>query len=118
MSVATSKEPRPPKAKQRLGDRIFAGSASGAGILILVILVGVAVFLVVEAWPAITASPADLPGEESLWAYVGPLVFGTLLAALIALAIGLPLAIGIALFISHYAPRRLAQGLGLSLIHI
>ena len=52
------------------------------------------------------ATPANF------WAYVGPLVFGTIWAALLALLIALPLAIGIALFISHYAPRRLAQGLG------
>ena len=45
-------------------------------------------------------------------AYVWPLVFGTLLSAAIALLIATPLAIGIALFISHYAPRRLAAALG------
>ena len=39
-------------------------------------------------------------------------MFGTLLSAVLALLIATPLAIGIALFISHYAPRRLAQGLG------
>jgi phosphate transport system permease protein len=48
----------------------------------------------------------------SLVAYIGPLVFGTLLAALIALLIATPLAVAVALFITHYAPRRLAQGLG------
>ncbi|HEY4421216.1 MAG TPA: phosphate ABC transporter permease subunit PstC, partial [Pseudonocardia sp.] len=41
-----------------------------------------------------------------------PLVFGTILAALIALVLATPLAVAIALFITHYAPRRLAQGLG------
>ncbi|MGO3315323.1 MAG: phosphate ABC transporter permease subunit PstC, partial [Brachybacterium tyrofermentans] len=41
-----------------------------------------------------------------------PLIFGTILAAAIALAIAIPVSIGIALFISHYAPRRLASGLG------
>src|SRR5699024_138153 len=46
-----------------------------------------------------------------LW-YIGPLVFGTLVAAVIALVIAFPLSVGIALFISHYAPRRLAQALG------
>lgn len=45
-------------------------------------------------------------------AYIGPLVFGTLLASILALAIAVPVSVGIALFISHYAPRRLAQGLG------
>jgi phosphate transport system permease protein len=102
----------PPKAVRQLGDRIFAGSARGAGILILVVLAGVAAFLVIQAIPAIAASPADLPGGENLAAYIGPLVFGTLLSAFIALVIATPLAVGVALFITHYAPRRLAQGLG------
>jgi phosphate transport system permease protein len=110
-TTPTSTAP-PPKAVRQLGDRIFAGSARGAGILILVVLAGVAAFLVVQAIPAIVASPADLPGGENLAAYIGPLVFGTLLSAFIALVIATPLAVGVALFITHYAPRRLAQGLG------
>jgi phosphate transport system permease protein len=102
----------PPKPVLQLGDRIFAGSAKGAGILILVVLAGVAAFLVAQAMPAIVASPADLPGGKTLVAYIAPLVFGTILAALIALLIATPLAVAVALFITHYAPRRLAQGLG------
>jgi phosphate transport system permease protein len=94
------------------GDRIFSGAAKGAGILILVVLAGVAVFLLSEALPALVAPAADLPGGRSLVAYIWPLVFGTLLAAVIALALAAPLAVAVALFITHYAPRRLAQGLG------
>ena len=51
-------------------------------------------------------------GHTSFWAYVGPLIWGTLFSAIIALILGAPIAIGIALFISHYAPRRLAGVLG------
>jgi phosphate transport system permease protein len=101
-----------PKPVQQLGDRIFAGIAKGAGVLILVVLAGVAAFLIVQAMPALLASPADLPGGKSLTAYIGPLVFGTVLAAVIALVLATPLAVAVALFITHYAPRRLAQGLG------
>jgi phosphate transport system permease protein len=106
----------PTRARSRpvvqLGDRVFAGSAKGAGILILVVLAGVAVFLIAQAVPAFLASPADLPGGRTLVGYIAPLVFGTILAALIALLIATPLAVSVALFITHYAPRRLAQGLG------
>jgi phosphate transport system permease protein len=45
-------------------------------------------------------------------AYVAPFVFGTLYGSVIALAIATPLAVGIALYISHYAPRRFSQALG------
>ncbi len=110
--TATDAPPTPERPRQRVGDRIFAGSAKGAGILILVILAGVAVFLVTQAAPAFTADGADIPGGEGLLAYVAPLVFGTLVAAIIALLVATPLAVAIALFITHYAPRRIAQTLG------
>jgi phosphate transport system permease protein len=103
--------------KGGLAGRLFAGLSTGAGILILLVLAAVAVFLVIEAWPALTASPEELQEiswfkADSLLAYIGPLVFGTLLASILALLIAVPVSVGIALFISHYAPRRLAQGLG------
>jgi len=110
--TSTSAPPAPPRPKRRAGDRIFAGSATGAGILILVVLAGVAIFLILEAWPAITADAADLPDGKSLAAYIAPLVFGTLLAAVIALIVATPLAVAIALYIGYYAPKRLAATMG------
>ena len=44
----------------------------------------------------------------SFWGYVGPLLFGTVRVAALALIIAFFVSIGIALFISHYAPKRLA----------
>ena len=108
----TPTPPRTGKPVTQLGDRIFAGSAKGAGILILVVLAGVAAFLLSEAFPAIVAPAEELPGDQNLLVYVWPLLFGTLLSAFLALVVATPLAICVALFISHYAPRRLAQGLG------
>jgi phosphate transport system permease protein len=109
---------KPPNTPRRPGDLVFSGSARTAGTLILIILAAVAAFLVVQAWPALTASPDELAQVpflergDTLLSYVGPLVFGTVLAALIALIISTPIAVGVALFISHYAPRRLAQVFG------
>jgi phosphate transport system permease protein len=97
---------------RRLGDRVFAGSARGAGIVLLVILAGVAAFLVIQAVPALTAPAEEIPGGEGVAAYVAPLLFGTVVAAVIALVVATPLAVAIALFLTNYAPRRLAQGLG------
>jgi len=102
-----------PKATLRPADRIFSGSTLLAGSLILVALAAVAIFLVAQSVPALTADPYELKGSpDSFWAYVGPLAFGSLWAAFLALVMALPLSYGIALFISHYAPRRLAQSLG------
>lgn len=100
-------------AKPRPGDRVFSTATVVAGSLILVTLAAVAIFLVAQALPAFTAEPDDFKGDaENFWQYVGPLVFGTLWAAALALIMAIPVALGIALFISHFAPRKLAQGLG------
>ena len=80
-----------------------------AGALILIVLAAVAIFLVAQALPALIQGTDE---GESFLAYVLPLAFGTVWAAALALAMAIPVAIGIALFISHYAPRRLAAGLG------
>ncbi len=102
------------KTVVRPGDRIFSGSAKGAGTFILLMLAAVSGFLLLEGFPAITADPNDISllAGESFWVWVGPLVFGTLWAAALAMVVAFPLAIGIALFISHYAPRRVATTLG------
>src|SRR4029079_18410628 len=82
------------------------------GITILLLLAGVAIFLVGQAWPAITAATSELPNQESPVSCVAPLVFGAMLAAGLAVVIAVPLATAVALFITHIAPRRLAQPLG------
>ncbi len=99
-------------ASRRLGDRVFSGLSTSAGVLILVTLAGVALFLVLEALPALTAGAEELPGDGGFVDYLLPLLFGTVLAAVLALLFATPLSIGIALFISHYAPRRVARTLG------
>lgn len=98
--------------RRRPGDRIFAGSAIGAGVLILAVLAGVAGFLLAQAWPAIVAPADEIPGDGHLIAYIAPLAFGTLLSGTIAVVLAVPLAVGIALYVTHYAPRRFAQGMG------
>ena len=102
------------KVTERRGDRIFSGSARGAGSFILLILAAVSAFLLAEGFPAMVADPAEIGlfDGDNFWQWVGPLVFGTLWAAALALLIAFPLAIGVALFISHYAPRRIAEPLG------
>ena len=108
------KEPaEPAKVPKRLGDVLFSGSALTAGLIILGLLAAVAIFLIAQSLPGLTASKDDLNnGFSSFWAYVVPLVFGTIWAAFLALLLAVPFSIAIALFISHYAPRRIAAGLG------
>ncbi len=104
------------RTKSRPADTIFRGLSTGAASLIMVILAGVAIFLIAKSIPAIVANWSTNPelstgvtqGHSSFWSYVAPLVWGTVFVSAIALVIGAPIAIGIALFTSHYAPRRIA----------
>lgn len=99
------------KTPKRLGDLVFSNLASLAGLAILLTLASVAFFLFLEAWPAFSGD--DIQGVyKGFIEYVAPYIFGTLLASAIALVIATPLAIGIALYISHFAPRKFAQMLG------
>lgn len=99
------------RAVRRVGDVVFAGLARISGVSILGTLALVAAFLIIQATPAFYAD--DLyAAPDGFWAYVAPYVFGTVYGSAIALVIATPLAIGIALFISHYANRKIAQTLG------
>jgi len=108
MAVTEAAAPAP---VQRRGDVVFFALARAAGITILMALAGVAIFLTLEGAPALTAPPSALEGKSGIILYVWPLLYGTLLAALLAMLIATPLAIGVALVISHYSPRRLSKTL-------
>lgn len=119
-TATSTRRPAPSRRRKHTDrgmDRGFRYLSVGAGTLILVVLAAVAVFLVWEGLPAIRHQDISsvvgwIPAGGTLWTVIGPLIFGTILASVVALAIAVPVAIGIALFISHYAPRRLANGLG------
>lgn len=102
-----------PAVKRRIGDLVFSTLALGSGVSILVILAAVAVFLFIESVPAFLSEQEAAP--DGFFSYVAPFLFGTVLASVIALLIATPLAIGIALYISHFAPRRVSQILGYSI---
>lgn len=116
--LSSEPTPRPPKditvtGGRRLGDTLFSGSALAAGLTIIITLGAVSAFLIARALPAFTAT-SDTASvlKSNFWEYVGPLIFGTIWASMLALAMALPLSIGIALFITHYAPQRVSSVLG------
>ncbi|MCD2499031.1 MULTISPECIES: phosphate ABC transporter permease subunit PstC [Microbacterium] len=113
MSATTAATDEPIVAKRRAGDIWFSSAALFAGSMILVTLAAVAIFLIVQSLPAFTATSEDASVlKTNFWDYVWPLLFGTIWAAFLALLMAVPLSLGVALFITHYAPRRLAQTLG------
>jgi phosphate transport system permease protein len=110
--LTTAPPPQPPRAPRRPGDVVFSGASLGSAVLILMTLGGVAFFLAREAVPALTSDPEEVTGGAGFGAYVLPLVFGTVVSSVIAMLVATPVAVGIALFISHYAPRRLGSAIG------
>ncbi|MBZ4319117.1 phosphate ABC transporter permease subunit PstC [Streptomyces huiliensis] len=109
---------RKSKTTVRPGDRIFLGLSRGSGILLLVIMAAIAVFLTVRATHALSQDEGNFLTTFEWSANTDPpvfgiavLAFGTVVSSLIAMLLAVPVAVGIALFISHYAPRRLAAPL-------
>ena len=90
------------------GDRLFSGIARVAALTILLALAGVFVFLFIEGFSGLSADESVYKPATDFLSYVGPLVFGTIWAAVVALVIAVPFSIGVALFLSHYAPPRLS----------
>lgn len=94
-------------------DTTFRYLAVGAGVFVTVTLGFVTAFLLSKAWPAFVAGDRLGAAEsQNIWQYVAPFAFGTIWIAALALALATPTSIGIALFISHYAPRKTASALG------
>jgi phosphate transport system permease protein len=106
--------------KRRFGaETVFRATTTTAGSVVLVIIVAIAVFLIAKAIPALKADKSNFFTETNWFAGDNPphfgvaaIAFGTVLSAAIALVLAVPVALGIALFLSHYAPKRLASILG------
>jgi len=103
----------------RFGDRLFRGMSVGSAAFVLVIMAAIAVFLIWKAIPALNANEANFFSYEQWFPNGTPpmfgiaaLAFGTVATSILAIIIAVPIAVGVALFISNYAPIRVAQGLG------
>jgi phosphate transport system permease protein len=97
-------------------DRLFRGVARGGGVVVLVIMVLVGTFLGYRAWKALHkagfsfVTTQDWNPDAGRFGIAAVMV-GTILIALVAVMVALPLAMGTALYISEYAPRRLKSWL-------
>jgi phosphate transport system permease protein len=103
----------------RVGDRIFRMLAAGSGGLVLVVMVAIGAFLVVRAWPALGANSGNLLTTQIWRPQATPpvfgmaaILFGTVVSSTVAVLIGVPIAIGVALALAHYVHRRWAAVLG------
>jgi len=121
MTLATTAPPAPPAPnpmtparRAGAGDKAFRMLSLSCGLLVLVILGLIAFSTTREAWPAFShdglrffttkrwAPSAEVFGSLAF-------VYGTVITAVIALVFAVPVSVGIALFLSDVAPRRLRR---------
>jgi phosphate transport system permease protein len=100
-------------------DLLFRRLALGAAGLTVLLIIGIGAFLILEAIPALRDNTGSFFSTKTWFPNSSPpvfgiaaIAFGTLLSSVLALALAVPVAVGVALFISTYAPRRLAIPLG------
>lgn len=95
-----------------VADTGFRWAALGAGLAILAILGLIAWASITNAWPAFEASGLDFLTSDR-WApsanVFGALsmIYGTMVISVIAVILAVPVSVGIALFTTEVAPRRL-----------
>jgi phosphate transport system permease protein len=101
----------------RIGDRIFSGLSMGSGVFVVGIIAAVSVFLLAQAIPALakdkvnflTTRVWNVDDPTQLQFGIPDLLWVTVISSLLAMLIAVPVAIGVALFLTQYTPRRLAQ---------
>jgi len=103
--------------KQRIQDFLFHKVTMLFAVLVLVALAAILVSLMISAWPAfqkfgisfIWTEEWDIINEDFGAAIA---IYGTLVSSVIALVIAVPLAFGIALFLTEMCPTWLRRPLG------
>lgn len=99
------------------GDRVYVATITGFALCVPLLLLLIFREVAVAGWPAfrefglgfLTSSTWD-PVQRQFGA--APAIFGTIVTSLIALVIATPLALGVAIFLSDYAPTWLRQPVG------
>ncbi|UMB70384.1 phosphate ABC transporter permease subunit PstC [Mycobacterium paraterrae] len=101
--------------KRSRGDRIFRGLAESSGALIIVLIAAIGLFLLMRAIPALSRNRVNFftfggnwstTNTEAMRFGVFDLLQVTMMVALFALVLAMPIALGIAIFLSQYSPRR------------
>lgn len=116
--TADSTPEEPFGTKSSPGDLLFKNLTRAAGVGLLLIIAAIALFLVLRATDALSANTGNFltteewfPNSDPPVFGVAALLFGTVATAVVAMVLAVPVAVGIALFITVYAPRPLATPL-------
>jgi phosphate transport system permease protein len=105
------------RAGGNIGDAVFSALVHAAGAFVLLLLGAILVLLFIGGLPAFRAgglgflvSPAWNPVTERFGALVS--VYGTVMSSLLALVMAVPLAFGIAYYLTELAPAWLRRPVG------
>jgi phosphate transport system permease protein len=104
----------------RRGDRAFKIITLASAIAVLVLLAGVILSLVHGSLPAWKAFGLEFLTSES-WNPVKdkfgalPAIYGTLLTSFIAMLIGVPVSLGIAIFLTEICPQSFRRSIGIAI---
>jgi len=91
------------------GDLVYRWTTTGFALVVPILLCAIAVEVFVVGWPALSKFGIGFFAGSD-WDPVrgkfgaGPAVFGTLVSSVLALIIATPLAVGVAVFLSEFAP--------------
>ena len=98
----------------RRGDRLFGGAATLSGVVVIAMVSLIGIFLVVQAIPALTNNSASFftsrvwePGGDQPAFGIVEFLWTTVMASVIAMTLAVPLGVGVALFLTQYAPLRM-----------
>ena len=96
-------------------DRVFRALLASSGLIVLALLASIMVFLAVKSWWALRTFKFHFFTETVWSAPLHPgvlgLLVGSVLIALIAIVVGTPIALAVALMINEYAPPKLRKWL-------
>ncbi|OEY24365.1 phosphate ABC transporter permease subunit PstC [Corynebacterium sp. Marseille-P4321] len=108
---------------KRPGDRVFEALSTISATLITVLVAAIGIFLLIQATPPLARNEGGLLGFftyggqwstsdlDNMKFGIPNLFFATIAISLIALVIAMPVALGVALFLSNYAPKNLVRPL-------
>jgi phosphate transport system permease protein len=97
-----------------VGDRVYRSVTTAMALVVPILLVLIAWVIFKAGWPAIRAFGLGFftdSGWDAVNGHFGaaPAVFGTVVSSILALVIATPLAVGVAIFLSEFAPSWLRQ---------
>jgi phosphate transport system permease protein len=104
----------------KLSDQGFRYMTVSSAVLVLLLLLGVAISLFIGAWPAFSTfgvpfffSDSWSPPKQNFGAAAA--IYGTLVTSAIAMLIGVPVGLGIAVFLTELCPPPLRRPIGIAI---